>query len=467
MAPFIHDNFMLHNDHAEKLYHDYAKDMPIFDYHCHLDPKQIWENKQFRNLTEIWLGGDHYKWRAMRWHGVDETYITGDASDFDKFMAWAKTVPYTIGNPLYHWTHLELKRYFGIDELLSEETAEQIWEKANAQLAEDDFRTRGLISRSNVSMIGTTDDPTDTLEYHRNLREDTSFATKVVPSFRPDKGVEIRKPGFANWIKQLSEVVGRPIDTYEAFLAALEAQVHRFHEQGCRVSDHGLDDMVYVEASQAEVAAIFQKTLTGGDITREEEKKYKTATLLFLGRLYHEHDWTMQFHLGAMRNNSKRMFEKLGPDTGFDSINDIVMAEPFSRFLDALDHDNTLPKTILYNLNPTDNYVFATLAGNFQQGPVRGKVQFGAGWWYNDQKDGMLRQMIDLANIGLLADFVGMLTDSRSFLSYTRHEYFRRILCNLLGEWVELGEVPNDMDLLGQMVQNICYNNAVAYFGIS
>lgn len=465
MEPFIHDNFLLHNHLAERLYHEYAKNMPIFDYHCHLDPKQIWENKSFRNLTEIWLGGDHYKWRAMRWHGVSEEYITGNAPDFDKFMAWARTVPHTIGNPLYHWTHLELKRFFGIDDLLSEETAEKIWEAANEKLADEAFRVRALIQRSNVAVIGTTDDPTDTLEYHRYIREDASFPTQVIPSFRPDKGVEIRKPGFSDWIKKLGVIAERPIHSYDSFLSALEEQVHRFHQHGCRVSDHGLDEIGYAEATQTEVAEIFQKALSG-DVSREEEKKYKTATLLFLGRLYHKYGWTMQLHIGAMRNNSARMFKRLGPDTGFDSINDKEVAEPLSCFLDALDSNNTLPKTILYNLNPRDNYVFATLAGNFQQGPVRGKVQFGSGWWFNDQRDGMIQQMTDLANTGLLSHFVGMITDSRSFLSYTRHEYFRRILCNLLGEWVERGEVPRDLPFLGKIVQNICYNNAVNYFGI-
>lgn len=465
MTPFIHDNFLLQNTTARKLYHDYAKNMPIFDYHCHLDSKQIWENKSFRNLTDIWLSGDHYKWRVMRWHGVSEEYITGNASDFDKFMAWAKTVPHTVGNPLYHWTHLELKRLFDIDDLLSEDTAVGIWEAANEQLADDAFRARALIRRFDVAVIGTTDDPTDSLSYHRLLSEDASFATKVMPSFRPDKGLTIRKLGFADWIKKLGAVVERPINHYDDFLSSIEQLVHRFHQHGCRISDHGLEEMVYTEATHAEVADIFQKGLTGG-VSREEEKKYVAATLQFLGRLYHKYGWVMQMHIGAMRNNSTRMFKQIGPDTGFDSINDKAVAEPLSQFLNTLDRDETLPKTILYNLNPRDNSVFATIAGNFQQGPVCGKVQFGTGWWFNDQRDGVIRQLTDLANTGLLSHFIGMVTDSRSFFSYTRHEYFRRILCNVLGEWVERGEVPNDPSFLGRMVQNICFNNAKNYFEI-
>lgn len=457
------ENFLLSNDTAVTLYHQYAKEMPIYDYHCHISPKEIAENKKYRNITEIWLGGDHYKWRAMRSNGVPEKYITGDASDKEKFMKWAETMPYCIGNPLYHWTHLELKRYFGIDKLLSPETADEIWEKCNAVL--ENLTVRDIIKKSNVKLLCTTDDPTDTLEYHKAIAEDKTFDVKVLPAFRPDKSFNIEKEGFKEWIAKLGQVVGFEIKTFDDLTKALKARLEYFHEVGCRISDHALDPVVFEPGTADEATVILQKGLKGEVLTEKEIKKYKTQVMLFLGREYARLGWTMQLHIGTIRNNNSRMMRLLGPDTGFDAIADYTYGESLAKFLDALDSTDQLPKTILYTLNPRDNEMLGTIIGCFQGG-IPGKMQFGSGWWFNDQKDGMIRQMVALANLGLLSRFVGMLTDSRSFLSYTRHEYFRRILCNLLGEWVENGEAPNDMKLLGEMVQNICYNNAKNYFGI-
>lgn len=467
MKPFMDENFLLTNATAEKLYHQYAEPMPIIDYHCHLSPKEIAENKKYRNITEIWLGGDHYKWRAMRANGVEEKYITGEASDREKFFKWAETMPQCLGNPLYHWTHLELKRYFGIDELLSPETAKAIWARCNELLQKDEFRARGLIERSNVKVICTTDDPTDTLEYHLTLAEDKSFPVKVFPAFRPDKSFNLDKPGFNAWIAKLEAVVGKKINTLAALLAALHERIEFFHSVGCRVSDHALDPIVYSQSNEEEATAILQKALAGQKVTSAEVAKFKTQVLLFLGKEYAKKGWVMQLHLSSIRNNSTRMFKLLGPDTGYDAMGDFVYAEALIAFLNKLDETDELPKTILYSLNPGDNEMLATVAGSFQGGGIPGKMQLGSGWWFNDQKDGMIRQMVALANIGLLSKFVGMLTDSRSFLSYTRHEYFRRILCNLLGESVENGEAPNDLNLLGSMVQNICYDNAKEYFGFN
>jgi glucuronate isomerase len=462
--PFMDDNFMLQNATAEALYHDYAKQMPIIDYHCHLSPQEIFENKQYKNVTEVWLYGDHYKWRAMRANGIDEAYITGNASDYDKFMAYAKTVPMTIGNPLYHWTHLELKRYFGVKELLSENTARAIWDKVNAQLNGGGFGARDFITKSDVRVICTTDDPTDSLEYHVKIKEDPTFEVAVLPSFRPDKSLEINRKGFLDWIRKLEGVSGKAITDYDALLAALEQRVAFFHSIGGRVSDHALDYVPYAAVTKDEAAAIFVKALKGEAVSPQEEQQYKTYTLVFLGRLYSERGWVMQYHMNASRNNNTRMFEKLGPDTGLDSMNDSTIAQPLSRLLDAINQDSSLPKTVLYSLNPVQNHIISTMIGNFQGGGIAGKMQFGSGWWFNDTKEGMLAQMKSLADIGLLSRFIGMLTDSRSFLSYTRHEYFRRILCNLIGEWVENGEFPDDRELLGEIVQNISYNNAANYF---
>jgi len=466
LKKFMDENFLLSNNTAIELYHNYAKNMPIIDYHCHLNPKEIFENKEFKNITEAWLYGDHYKWRAMRSNGIEEKYITGDANDYEKFMAWAKTMPMAIGNPLYHWTHLELQRFFGIHEQLSEKTAPDIWEKANALINEGGFGARELIKKSNVKAICTTDDPTDSLEYHIRLKEDKEFDINVLPTFRPDNGVEINKDGFKSWVEKLAQVIGRDISSYDEFLEALESRVRFFHEVGCRVSDHGLGSVTYAEASKEELAEIFAKALRGEIVTKDEENKHRTYTVQFLGKLYSELGWAMQIHMGALRNNNVKRFKNLGSDTGFDSVNDEQIAYPLSRLLDSLEAEDSLPKVILYNLNPKDNYVLGTMIGNFQGSEVPGKIQFGAAWWFLDNKQGMIDQMTAVANLGLLGRFIGMLTDSRSFLSYPRHEYFRRILCNLIGQWVENGELPDDMELLGSIVQGISYNNAKEYFGI-
>jgi len=466
MKNFMDENFLLTNDIAVTLYHQYARNMPIYDFHCHLSPKEIYENKRFKNITEIWLYGDHYKWRLMRANGIEEKYITGNADDYDKFMAYAKTIPMAIGNPVYHWTHLELQRYFGIYDLLNEKTAKSIWEKANEVINKDDFNVRNIIKKSNVKIIITTDDPTDSLEYHIKLKEQNEFDVKVLPAFRPDKGLGIEKEDFIPWLKKLEEVTGKEINNYDDFLQALEKRIEFFHTVGCRISDHALDYVFYQKASKQEVEKIFKKALIRQHLTKEEIDSFKTYTLIFLGKKYAELKWVMQLHIGAMRNNNTKMYKILGPDTGYDSISDFKIAYPLARLLDSLDVEDSLPKTILYTLNPAANYVIATIIGNFQSGKIAGKMQFGAAWWFNDNKDGMIEQMKALANTGLLSRFVGMVTDSRSFLSYARHEYFRRILCNLLGEWVENGEVPNDIELLGKIVQGVSFNNVKEYIGI-
>ncbi|MBN7576712.1 MULTISPECIES: glucuronate isomerase [Clostridium] len=466
MKNFMDENFLLSNQTAIDLYHNYAKNLPIIDYHCHIDPKEIYENKKFSNITEAWLYGDHYKWRAMRSNGMDEKCITGDGSDYDKFLAWSQTIPMAIGNPLYHWTHLELQRFFGIYEPLDEDTAPEIWKRTNELLNGEGFNVRDLIIKSNVETICTTDDPIDTLEYHIKIKEDTSFNVNVLPTLRPDKGIEINLDGFVSWVKALEKVSEISIDNYDEFLKALDSRIRFFHSVGCRIADHGIDGVVvYADASKEEAAAIFAKVLDGKTISTDEEKKYKTYTLRHVFKLYHELGWTMQLHIAALRSNNTKMFKEIGPNTGFDSINDESIAYPLSRLLDSVDKENSLPKTILYTLNPKDNYVLGTMIGNFQGDGIPGKMQFGAAWWFNDNKDGMIEQMKALGNLGLLGRFVGMLTDSRSFLSYTRHEYFRRIACNLIGEWVENGEVPKNDKLLKRIVQGICYSNAKEYFG--
>lgn len=466
MKKFLDENFLLHTDTAVELYHNYAKDMPIFDFHCHLSPEAIANDKSFKNVTEIWLGGDHYKWRAMRSNGVDEKYITGNASDYNKFKAWAKTVPYCIGNPLYQWSHLELKRFFGIDLIINEDTADEIWERANALLKEKNFTAKGLIKRSNVRALCTTDDAIDTLEFHKKIIEDKEFDVKVFPALRPDKGINIENDTFIHWIKSLSDVSGVKIDSYDAFIKALDKRVEYFHREGCRLSDHGIDRIFYELSSDEEINEIFLKANEGIALTDKEIDKYKTKTLINLAKMYNKRGWTMQLHLGALRNTNSRMFDILGPDTGYDSINDGNIAESLSKLLNEMDKSNELPKTILYCLNPSDNYILGTMIGNFQGGGIPGKLQFGSGWWFNDQKNGMQEQMTALANLGLLRRFVGMVTDSRSFISYTRHEYFRRVLCNLVGSWAEDGEIPKDMELLGTMIREICFYNARDYFEV-
>lgn len=466
MKSFMDDNFLLNNETAVRLYHDYAKDMPIYDYHCHLSPAEIADNKSYRNITELWLGGDHYKWRLMRSNGIDEEYITGSASDYDKFKAFARTMPYCLGNPLYHWSHLELKRYFNIDLLLSEKTADEIWESCNEMLKTKAFTAKELIKRSNVKVICTTDDAIDTLEHHRRIKEDKEFGVKVLPAMRPDKGINIENGVFTDWVKKLSEVSGIDIKNYSDFMDALETRVRFFHQEGCRASDHGLDKVFYSDATDEEVGFIFKKAMNGEALCELEVEKYKTKTMVKLAKLFKALGWTMQLHIGAMRNNNTRMFSKIGADTGFDSIGDSSIAKPMSSLLNAMDMEDNLPKTILYCINPKDNEVLASMIGNFQGSGIPGKLQFGSGWWFNDQKDGMIRQMTALASMGLLSRFVGMVTDSRSFISYTRHEYFRRVLCSIVGQWAEDGEIPSDMELLGNMVKDICYNNARNYFTI-
>jgi len=451
---FINDNFMLKNETAKKLYNDYAKDMPIIDYHCHLVPKMIAENKNFKNAFELFLGGDHYKWRQIRTNGTPEELITGDGGDdYEKFMEFAKAMPYLIGNPLYHWTHLELKRFFGIDETLSEKTCKMIWDKVNECLAKDEFKPQSLITRSNVKVICTTDDPADTLEYHQVLR---GFSTKILPTFRPDKAVEIGKETFIPYI----EMIG--VKSYGELIEWLTSRIDFFHENGCRISDHALEYVPYALGNPEEA---FNKKMSGQELTLEEINVFKTAVLKHCAKQYVRLGWAMQLHIGALRNNNTKMYNKLGPDTGYDSINDLCIAEDLGKFMDCLEIDDCLPKTILYTLNPKDNYVLGTMLGCFQNGPVQGKIQFGSGWWFNDQRDGMEEQMKALANLGMLSRFVGMLTDSRSFVSYTRHEYFRRIFCNLIGQWVEDGEYPADWETLEKIVKGVCYNNAEAYFG--
>lgn len=460
----INDNFLLSNLTANHLYHHYAKEMPIIDYHCHLSPKEIYEDKRYKNMTELWLGGDHYKWRAMRLNGIEERYITGDASDEEKFFAWAKTMPKLIGNPLYHWTQMELKMYFDIDDLLNEKTAQSIYDRCNTILQSPEFSARALILKSKVIFIGTTDDPVDDLFYHQKLKEDTNFPPIVAPSFRPDAALSIEKDDYSSYIKRLSERVGYPIQDLSSLIQALSDRIDAFDSLGCRSADHGLYAMPFKEANADEVNFFFLKRLQGEMLTQDEIEKFKTYVLSELGMLYSEKEWVMQLHLGPMRNNSTRMFQSIGPDTGFDSMNDEPMALPLSRYLDRLDREGKLPRVVLYNLNPNFNYVLATMIGNFPSNGIPGKLQFGAPWWFNDHRDGMIAQMKTLANVGLLSRFIGMLTDSRSFLSYARHDYFRRVLCSLIGQWVEQGEAPRDEELLKTMIQDISYYNAKKFF---
>ncbi len=466
MKAFMDEDFLLDTPTAVELYHNYAEKMPIFDYHCHLNPKEIAEDKRYRNITELWLGDDHYKWRAIRSNGIDEKYITGEGDDKDKFFKWAETIPNCLGNPLFHWTHLELRRYFGIIELLSPDTAESIWERCNEMLKRDEFTAKNLIKRSNVKVICTTDDPLDSLEYHKIIADDKNFDVKVLPAFRPDKGINIDMEDFNLWIHKLGEITGVKITTFRDLKNALTLRLEYFHAAGCRISDHGLEPLLFREGTEEQASTILHKALSGKTLTVEEVAVYKTQILIFLGREYSRLGWVMQLHIGTLRNTNTRMLQKLGPNTGYDSIGDWTFASALSAFLNALDMTDELPKTILYHVNPRENEVLGTIIGCFQNGNIPGKVQFGAAWWFNDQKDGIEKQLITLANQSLLGRFVGMLTDSRSFLSYIRHEYFRRILCNILGNWVDKGEIPNDMALLGKMVQDISYNNAANYFGI-
>lgn len=464
MKPFLNEHFLLQSATAQTLYHEYAKDMPIVDYHNHLIPEQIAEDKQFDNITQIWLYGDHYKWRAMRAHGVDEKYITGNASDEEKFMKWAETVPYTMRNPLYHWTHLELQRYFGITELLNKDSAKRIYDQCNALLRTKEFSVRNLLLKMKVEVVCTTDDPTDSLAYHKAIA-DSGYTVKVLPTFRPDKAMAVDDElAFVEYVNKLSEVVGKGIETLDDYKAAIRSRHDFFHAMGGRLSDHGLEQIYAEEYADEDIELIFHRLMSGKLLSQREKWQFKSAMLVFFAHLDHEKGWTQQFHLGALRNNNSRLLGALGPDTGFDSIGDFEQARPLSAFLNHLDSTNQLAKTILYNLNPRDNELLATMIGNFQDGTIVGKMQFGSGWWFLDQKDGMEKQINALSNMGVLSHFVGMLTDSRSFLSFPRHEYFRRILCNLLGQDVENGELPADIAWLGKLVQDISYHNAANFF---
>lgn len=450
----MNENFMLYTDTAKKLYYDFAENLPIIDYHCHLVPGMIADNHRFKNAFELFLGGDHYKWRQMRSNGIDEKYITGDADEYEKWQKFAETLPLLIGNPLYHWTSLELKRYFDIDEPLCADTAKEIWDRCNELLSRDDFTGKKLIERSNVETICTTDDPSDSLESHKKLKKD-GFSTLVLPTFRPDKAVEIDKPTFVPYMEQIG------ISDFDALLSWLSDRIEYFHTNGCRLSDHALE---FVPFAKGDAKAVFEKKMNGEKLDEHDINVYKTAVLKHCAAEYTKRSWTMQLHIGALRNNNSAMYKKLGADTGFDSVNDLCIAEKLSEFMDYLNSDGVLPKTILYTLNPKDNYVLGTMLGNFQSAPVPGKIQFGSGWWFNDNRDGMIAQMTALANLGILGRFVGMLTDSRSFVSYPRHEYFRRIFCNMIGKWVEGGEYPNDTAALKTIVEGVCYKNAKEYF---
>lgn len=463
--PFIHDDFLLTTRTARRLYHEFAAPEPIFDYHCHLSPRDLAEDRQFGNLFEIWLEGDHYKWRAMRSNGVSERFCTGDATPLEKFKAWAATVPHTLRNPLYHWTHLELLRYFGISELLNESNAERIWHEVNEQLASPEFSTRGILKRFRVATLCTTDDPADDLADHATLRS-SAPGTEVWPAFRPDSALAVNRPqAFTRWLQRLEAACQMEIRSLPALLEALRKRGEFFHQRGCRLSDHGLERCYAEPCSETEAAAIFAAALEGQEASPAEHARYASFVMLFLGRFYAEKGWTMQLHLGALRNNNSRLRNQLGPDTGFDSIGDFPQARALASYLDRLDSAGALPRTILYNLNPADSYAFATMLGNFQDGSIPGKIQLGSGWWFLDQKEAMEWQLNALSNLGLLSRFVGMVTDSRSFMSYPRHEYFRRVLCNLLGREVEAGELPDDVALVGGLVRNICHENARSYFG--
>lgn len=465
MKPFLDNDFLLQSETAKRLYHDFAKQMPVIDYHNHLPPDQIASDHAFQNLTQAWLYGDHYKWRAMRTNGVPERYCTGDAPDAEKFTKWAATVPYTLRNPLYHWTHLELQRYFDVHELLNEDSAATIYEACSSKLLTPEYSVRNLLRKMNVKVVCTTDDPVDSLEHHQKLRGDR-FEIKVLPAFRPDKAMAVENAiAFNNYLFKLEAASNKNIASYKDYLDALKSRHDFFAENGCSVSDHGLEQIYAMDYTDLEIQKIFDKIRSGNDLYDDEILKFKSAMLYTFAIWDFEKDWVQQYHLGALRNNNTRMMQTLGADTGWDSIGDFSQAQSLSRFLARLDATKQLAKTILYNLNPRDNELFATITGNFNDGSIAGKIQWGSGWWFLDQKDGMTKQLNALSNMSLISRFVGMLTDSRSFLSFPRHEYFRRILCNLFGAEIEGGELPNDVTWTGKIIQNICYNNAAAYFG--
>ena len=466
MKEFMDQDFLLETPTAQKLYHDYAEKQPIIDYHCHVDPKEIFENRRFENIYQTWLEGDHYKWRVMRSNGVEERYITGDASEREKFQKFAEALPKAIGNPMYHWCHLELRTYFGYQGVLNGETAQEVWDLSEKKLKEDGMDVRGIIRQSNVAMIGTTDDPTSTLEWHKRLKEDASFQATVAPSFRPDKALNIEKPGWKAFLQELGASAGVEITSLETLEQALKNRMDAFTQAGCRAADHGLDYVPYREASRQDVDAILQKGLTDEAVTLEETEQFKTALLVFCAEQYAKMGWVMQIHYNCMRNPNSAMFAKLGPDCGFDCMNNVNCGGALYALLDRLYRTGSLPKTILYSLNPGENEMLDTMIGAFQGTEAAGKLQHGSAWWFNDNKTGMQDQLISQANLSLLGNFIGMLTDSRSFLSYTRHAYFRRILCNLVGGWIENGEYPADMAAAGALIEDICYHNAKRYFGL-
>ncbi len=463
IKPFLDENFLLDNNIAEQLYYGFAQHQPIIDYHNHLSPKDIATDKQFSTITEVWLQGDHYKWRAMRANGIHEKYITGDASDEDKFSKWAETVPKTIRNPLFHWTHLELQRYFSIHELLNDQSAKSIFQQTNTLLKKPTFSAKGLLRQMKVEVVCTTDDPTDDLIFHK-MQQASDDNIKMLPTFRPDKFLQIDQPDFLLYLNKLEEIAGNDINTFDQLVAALESRIEYFNEHGCKISDHGLNQLFAIEKSSKNLDAILNKRKNSKNISKEDAEYFQMELLTQLAKLYHKKGWTMQLHLGPIRNNNSRLMQQIGADVGCDSIGDYNQAEGLSYFLNLLDSQDQLTQTILYNLNPSDNALFATMTGNFNDGSVSGKIQWGSAWWFLDQKDGMEKQINALSNFGLLSQFVGMLTDSRSFLSFPRHEYFRRILCNLIGKDVELGYLPNDLNLLGAIIEDICYRNAKNYF---
>lgn len=465
MKNFMDENFLLTNEVSEKLYHDIAEKLPILDYHCHISPEEIAENKAFKNITELWLGGDHYKWRLMRCNGVEEKYITGDASDREKFQKWAETLEMGIENPLYHWSHLELRRYFGYEGVLNGETAEEVWNLCNEKLAQESMRARSLVENSGVKLLCTTDDPVDILEYHRQIKEDKSFNVQVLPAFRPDQILNIEKEGFGPYVKKLEEVSGIKADSLENFKKAVASRIDFFEENGCRISDHSLDNVMYRPVPEEEVEDTFRAALSGTAPDEEAAESYKMHMMAFLAGEYRKRNWVMQIHFGVKRNNNTKMFEKLGPDSGFDCMHNYTPGKELADFLDYLDRNDSLPKTVLYSLNPNDDDMIGSIIRCFQNSEAKSKIQQGSAWWFNDNKTGMEKQLTAFANLGSLGNFIGMLTDSRSFVSYPRHEYFRRILCNLIGIWVYNGEYPYDEKALEKIVKGICYNNAVEYFG--
>lgn len=465
MKSFMANDFLLDTVTSETLYHYYAKDAPIFDYHCHLTAKEIAEDKTFSNITDVWLKEDHYKWRLLRANGVPEKYITGEGTDKEKFIEWAKTLPHLMGNPVFHWTYLELRRCFGIEEILNTDSAERIWEETSRKLNSGEFSARNIIKRFNVKGLCTTDDPVDDLKYHKLIEQDASFDVKVLPTFRPDHALNAQTAAFPAWVEELERSADKDIENYETFLEALASRVTYFHEAGCRLSDHGLDSGFYEYATFEECTDIFEKARNGMTLTDSEAVKFRTAVLLYLAKRYAHHGWAMQLHIGGLRGANEKMVERVGPNTGFDSIADFNYAEDLSNILNELDKSDALPKTVIYNLNPRDNYMVAAMTGNFQSG-IPGKIQFGTAWWFNDHIEGMEKQLRTLANTGVLSRFIGMVTDSRSLLSYTRHEYFRRVLCNMIGHWIEDGEIPNDIEWAGKLIENISFNNICDYLEI-